>query len=296
MGLLAVIGILFQPSAAFGEESDTGDFASGEANGRTVTVKVDQRSQSRQRKSSPSKSDMPYQPSSGSVPQAGHSSERPAYELKMYGGQLVRVAPWRSKPALTIEGCWDGPVELMECRIIPEDEPSEGSEDAAPGKRASRGQVEHVVRSLVSRLELPVPVPSVGPDPHANEWGMAVVGYPLWLWTDNPAEVSSTVSGEGITIAIVARRGVTSFAMGDGGRVECGRMTPYSASVKPGAKSPTCGYVYGQPSLPRGAYTVSASSRWVVEWSALGFQGSLPVTVTGERELRVGELHALVVR
>lgn len=220
----------------------------------------------------------------------------PAYELKMYGGQLVRVAPWRSKPALTIEGCWDGPVELMECRIIPEDEPSEGSEDAAPGKRASRGQVEHVVRSLVSRLELPVPVPSVGPDPHANEWGMAVVGYPLWLWTDNPAEVSSTVSGEGITIAIVARRGVTSFAMGDGGRVECGRMTPYSASVKPGAKSPTCGYVYGQPSLPRGAYTVSASSRWVVEWSALGFQGSLPVTVTGERELRVGELHALVVR
>ncbi len=226
----------------------------------------------------------------------GAPKVEPAYELKMYGGQLVRVAPWRSKPALTIEGCWDGPVELMECRIIPEDEPSEGSEDAAPGKRASRGQVERVVRSLVSRLELPVPVPSVGPDPHANEWGMAVVGYPLWLWTDNPAEVSSTVSGEGITIAIVARRGVTSFAMGDGGRVECGRMTPYSASVKPGAKSPTCGYVYGQPSLPRGAYTVSASSRWVVEWSALGFQGSLPVTVTGERELRVGELHALVVR
>ena len=218
----------------------------------------------------------------------------PEPELAVVNGKLVRLTPWRSKPALTIDECWDGPVERKECRIIPEDDPGEA--DVAAGGVPSRDRVERTVRSLVSRMELPLPVPLVGPDPSVNEWNMAVVGYPLWLWTDNPESMSSTVTGNGITITMRARRGATTFDMGDGKKVSCSKMTPYPARVKPATPSPTCGYAYGWPSLPQGNYTVTASSRWVVDWSALGFEGSIPVTVSAQRALPVGELHALVVR
>ncbi|QIK72811.1 hypothetical protein G7070_11665 [Propioniciclava coleopterorum] len=124
---------------------------------------------------------------------------------------------------------------------------------------------------------------------------MAVVGHPLWLWVPGDAAMSSRVTGYGITITLDARRTSTTFAMGDGKSVTCARMTPYSAGVKPGTASPTCGYAYSWPSLPDGTYRVTASSRWVVDWTALGFSGAIPVTMTGARDLPVGELHALNV-
>ena len=222
------------------------------------------------------------------------SEQEPEFEVEEVNGKTVRLTLKRSRPALTIDGCWDGPVERRECRIIPEQEPGEA--DAPAAAAPSRERVESVVRSLVSSMELPLPTPLVGPDPSVNEWHMAVVGYPLWLWTDNPESMSSTVTGNGITITMRARRGATTFDMGDGKKVSCSKMTPYPARVKPATPSPTCGYAYGWPSLPQGNYTVTASSRWVVDWSALGFEGSIPVTVSAQRALPVGELHALVVR
>lgn len=222
------------------------------------------------------------------------AASEPEFEVEEVNGKTVRLTLKRSRPALTIDGCWDGPVERRECRIIPEQEPGEA--DAPAAAAPSRERVESVVRSLVSSMELPLPTPLVGPDPSVNEWNMAVVGYPLWLWTDNPESMSSTVTGNGITITMHARRGATTFDMGDGKKVSCSKMTPYPARVKPATPSPTCGYAYGWPSLPQGNYTVTASSRWVVDWSALGFEGSIPVTVSAQRALPVGELHALVVR
>ena len=222
------------------------------------------------------------------------AASEPEFEVEEVNGKTVRLTLKRSRPALTIDGCWDGPVERRECRIIPEQEPGEA--DAPAAAAPSRERVESVVRSLVSSMELPLPTPLVGPDPSVNEWHMAVVGYPLWLWTDNPESMSSTVTGNGITITMRARRGATTFDMGDGKKVSCSKMTPYPARVKPATPSPTCGYAYGWPSLPQGNYTVTASSRWVVDWSALGFEGSIPVTVSAQRALPVGELHALVVR
>ena len=152
---------------------------------------------------------------------------------------------------------------------------------------------EALVRTLVGRLDLPESTPLVGPDPSVNEWNMAVVGYPLWLWVEGDATVSSQVSGYGITITLDARRTKTVFSMGDGKSVTCARMSAYSKSVKPATPSPTCGYTYSWPSLPKGSYRVTAASSWVVDWTALGYSGSIPVTVTGERDLPVGELHSL---
>lgn len=55
------------------------------------------------------------------------------------------------------------------------------------------------------------------------------------------------------------------------------------------------GATYSRPSLPKGSYRVTAASDWIVDWTALGYSGSLPMTMTGERDLLVGELHSLTV-
>ena len=213
--------------------------------------------------------------------------------LRVANDDEVTATPTR-RLSIFIPECWDGMVEKSECKAAPE----EGTSAAPTASAAAptRAEVETLVRSLVARLEVPVPTPSVGPDPSVNEWNMAVVGYPLWLWTDTPASMDSSVSGYGITITMNARRVSTTFDMGDGNKVTCARMTAYPRSVKPATPSPTCGYVYSWPSLPKGNYTVTATSRWEVDWSAVGFSGTLPLSASASRELPVGELHAVVVR
>lgn len=199
-----------------------------------------------------------------------------------------------------IPECFNGFEEVAACQqpTIPAGpaDPADPSRPAAPAPAPpTRAEVEAVVRSLVARMDLPESAPQIGPDPSANEWGMAVVGHPLWLWVPGDATMSSRVTGYGITITLDARRTSTTFAMGDGKSVTCARMTPYPAGVKPGTASSTCGYAYSWPSLPNGTYRVTASSSWVVDWTALGFSGAIPVTMTGARDLPVGELHALNV-
>ena len=217
-------------------------------------------------------------------------------DLRVAKEDGVTATPTR-RLSIFIPECWKGMVERNECKAAPEEGPSAAPTALTASAAApTRAEVETLVSSLVARLEVPVPTPSVGPDPSANEWNMAVVGYPLWLWTDTPASMDSSVSGYGITITMNARRVATTFDMGDGNRVTCARMTAHPASVKPGTPSPTCGYAYSWPSLPNGTYTVTATSRWEVDWSAVGFSGTLPLIASASRELPVGELHAVVVR
>ena len=149
------------------------------------------------------------------------------------------------------------------------------------------------MRSLASRLDLPEPTPLVGPDPSVNEWNRSFVGLPIWLWTPGDPTLHSTVTGYGITITMDAQRGTTTFTMGDDTTITCRRMTPYTKGTKPGAASPTCGHTYTWPSLPEGDYTITATSNWTVTWTALGYNGTIPITRTAQRDLPVGELHSL---
>jgi hypothetical protein len=84
--------------------------------------------------------------------------------------------------------------------------------------------------------------------------------------------------------------------MGDGHTVTCTGSTRYTSSVKPGSKSPNCGYTYLTSSLPKGNYTITSTTNWRITWSALGASGALPGSYSGSRSLPVGELNALVVR
>jgi len=158
------------------------------------------------------------------------------------------------------------------------------------------GGLNQLARTLIVRLQLPDPTPRFGPDPSVNEWKMAAVGYPLWLWTDGPTVVSSRVRAYGITFTLRADWQSTTFDMGDGHQVTCSRTLVYPSNTKPGRKSPACGYTYLTSSLPRGNYTVTATTHWRISWRALGQSGSLPGTHSGQWSLPVGELNALVVK
>ena len=155
---------------------------------------------------------------------------------------------------------------------------------------------EALARRIVVRLQLPTPTPQFGPDPNANEWDMAAVGYPLWLWTEGPETVRSSVSAYGLTFTLTARYRSTTFEMGDGKTVRCTDTTAYRSSVRPGTESPTCGYTYLQAARGDGDYTVTATTHWDIAWSVAGFSGTLPGTHRADRDLPVGELQAIVVR
>ena len=166
--------------------------------------------------------------------------------------------------------------------------------DAAPAAPAITPEQAAYIAS--ARLRLTAPKPVIGPPPEINEWGMAAVGYPLWLSAEgnlDPAPVSDAVFD--LSVSLDARLVEVVFDMGDGQRVRCSDLgTRWSTSVEPGAKSPSCGYAYQEPSLPEGSYTVTANAVWAIDWSINGTTGSIPFYQSASTAIPVGELQVLV--
>ena len=161
---------------------------------------------------------------------------------------------------------------------------------AAPAAAPPPPDPRVIAQQVVARLDIPAPRAYTGPDHNANEWKMMVVGYPVWLWTTGPDTYTTTVTEQGLTMTLTARRTTTEFRLGDGTTKFCGRTTPYHAGVQPGARSPSCDHVYQKPSKP-GSYQISATTHWTVTWAALGQTGTLPFQRTGPTTaLPVGEL------
>ena len=166
---------------------------------------------------------------------------------------------------------------------------------AAAAVAPTFAEAEAMVTRVLVQLEVPRPSIRVGPDPSVNEWKMAVVGYPLWLWTAEPAARAATVSAYGYSFDLSARRDSVTFDLGDGSpALTCTSSTPYPGGAGVvGEPSPDCGHVYARPSLPAGSYVVRATARWTVTWSALGYSGTLPMPLTATRRVPVGELQSL---
>lgn len=170
---------------------------------------------------------------------------------------------------------------------------SVAGEPAQPQQTVS---LEAIAISVATEVYLPAPAPKFGPDPSVNEWKMLAVGYPIWLWAVVPGSVHSSATQQGITVTLSARPVATSFDMGDGQTIRCAAMTPYTSAVRPGTPSPDCGYTYRRPSLPRGSYTVTATTRWEISWSAVGQSGTFALNRAGSRELPIGEIQAVINR
>jgi hypothetical protein len=148
----------------------------------------------------------------------------------------------------------------------------------------------------VAKLKLTALAPGIGPPPDLNKWGMAAVGYPLWLWAEgnnDPLPVNDSVFD--LFVSLDPRVARMEFVMGDGNTITCPNVgTKWYRGVAPGKESPTCGYRYKEPSLPKGSYTVIARTYWAVDWNINGQTGTIPLVQSSSTDLPVGELQVLV--
>ncbi|WP_370107672.1 hypothetical protein [Nocardioides sp.] len=137
------------------------------------------------------------------------------------------------------------------------------------------------------------------PESGANRAGL--VGLPVWMWVDSPTEDTFgpiTRSASQGTVSVSATASVSSIVwnMGDGTKVTCtGKGTPYADHYGK-QPSPTCGHRYAKMSSdqPDGAYQVTATSHWVVEWTGGGQSGTIEFDLTTEPlPIRIGEAQVL---
>jgi hypothetical protein len=155
---------------------------------------------------------------------------------------------------------------------------------------------EEAAYTAFVKIKLTAPAPAIGPPPSINPWKMAAVGYPLWLWSSgatDPPLVTDTIAG--LFVSLDPHVTKTVYSMGDGTTLTCrGTGTRWTTAVPAGQKSPTCGHTYEKPSLPRGDYTITATTHWAVDWNANGDTGTIPLTQTATTTLPVGEIQVLV--
>jgi hypothetical protein len=163
--------------------------------------------------------------------------------------------------------------------------------------KKQKTNIENQLRQVATKLKLPDPTPRFGPDPSVNEWKMLAVGFPIWLWTDNPKSVTSTTTHDGLTFTLKATWTSTTFTMGDGHTKTCTNTTTYPAHIdKPGSPSPTCGYTYQTKSPKNHPYTVTAATHWRIDWTTNGQTGTFNHTNTGTKTLNIGELASMIKR
>jgi hypothetical protein len=141
--------------------------------------------------------------------------------------------------------------------------------------------------------------PQIGIAPTPN--GSGLVGEPVWLWTTQAPTTwgaqTKTAAVPGLSVTVKATAVSIDWNMGDGHLITCANPgTPYAPSYG-GSASPTCPYVYTQPSGGKqgGVYKVTATTDWEVTWAdSTGQVGSLPpVKVPSIATVRIGELQVV---
>jgi len=161
-------------------------------------------------------------------------------------------------------------------------------------------------RALARRAvaDMHLQAPELGLTGHGDSPGaMQVLGLPTWMWAADPGDsttgpITRSESAGDLVVTATGRLTSTVWSMGDGGSVTCNGPdapgTAYAASY--GADpSPTCGYVYGWTSAaqPGGAFTVSVTANWTVDWSGGGQSGQINVSMARTTQLRVGEVQVI---
>ncbi|MEV2262703.1 ATP/GTP-binding protein [Streptomyces anulatus] len=132
--------------------------------------------------------------------------------------------------------------------------------------------------------------------------GTYAVGVPMWLWLDQSPTTygpnSASASAGGITVTATARVSRVDWLMGDGQAVTCTSPgTPYTAARGKGM-SPDCGHLYKRSSKNEagGAYHVTATSTWTVDWQVAGGaaqSGQLTETRSTELDVVIGQVKVL---
>ncbi|MGI5518852.1 ATP/GTP-binding protein [Streptomyces sp. CA-106131] len=132
--------------------------------------------------------------------------------------------------------------------------------------------------------------------------GQYIVGVPMWMWVDQSPTTygpnSASATAGGVTVTATAKVSKIVWKMGDGSIVTChGPGNTYSAAYGR-QESPTCGHTYTASSVsqPSGAYTVTATSTWTVDWQVAGGGGGtgrLLESRQSQMQVAIGELQVV---
>lgn len=164
---------------------------------------------------------------------------------------------------------------------------------AGPSPRA-------VAQIAIAKMKLSAIDIGIAPKPGPNSVGL--VGMPVWMWANAPnahtfGPITESASAGGITITATGHVARVIWTMGDGATVACTSPgTPYEPSFG-GRASPDCGHVYQRSSSdqPGQAYTVTATSYWVVSWAGAGQSGTVQLNgLSHSTQIRIGEAQVLV--
>jgi hypothetical protein len=143
-----------------------------------------------------------------------------------------------------------------------------------------------------------------------NPATFSVVNIATWLSIDPTVwhAYQATATAGDVTAKAVATPETVTWAMGDGGNVECqGPGTSFNPAVAVDAQSTDCSYTYkqssaGQPSGDGdpndGSFLVTATISWKVTWTAVGAPGGgtlTPLETTSQRPLRVEQVESVGV-
>ncbi|MBF5082406.1 hypothetical protein [Quadrisphaera sp. INWT6] len=137
------------------------------------------------------------------------------------------------------------------------------------------------------------------PDPGQDSVGL--VGLPVWMWVDQPSAatfgpMTNSAAAGAVTVTATAHVTRVTWSMGDGDTVSCaGAGTPYTDSAG-ASPSPDCGHSYATTSVgqPGNAYTVTATSHWVIDWAGGGAAGQETMDLVATTEIQIGETQAII--
>lgn len=160
---------------------------------------------------------------------------------------------------------------------------------------------EVLARRAIEQMGLQAITIGIVPEPGPDSIGL--VGLPVWMWVDQPAPttwgpLTGSASDGATTVTATARVATIDWNMGDGSVVTCTTPgTPYTDAYDD-AMSPDCGHRYTRTSVnePGQAYLITATSEWEITWTGGGQTGVIPLTLTTNAPIRVGELQVLTTR
>lgn len=147
-----------------------------------------------------------------------------------------------------------------------------------------------LAQQALSLMRLKAITVGIVPDPS----GVGLVGMPNWMWVTNPTAntwgpLTRGASAAGWTVTATAKVSKVTWNMGDGQVVVCnGPGTRYQDSYGK-QQSPDCGHTYTR----QGAYTVRATSHWVITWAGIGQTGTITMDLTNTAPLTIGEAQVL---
>lgn len=127
---------------------------------------------------------------------------------------------------------------------------------------------------------------------------MALVGMEMWMWVQDPdaqtwGPITRTASAGAVTVSATAQVTHADWDMGDGTVVTCAEGVQW----RTGMRDAPCGHTYTRTSRdqPDGAYPITATTHWQVEWAGGGQNGTIDFTLADATSLRVGEVQVIRV-